>query len=293
MSNQFTISNNVELSREVESIVAMAVYAGDRQDWTARAVESMLAQDYHAYLFVIVVDGEVDAQILAYLENVAAGNPHVMLVRGARNVGLSQCMNYVIDYALDHHPEASYFFRMDADDISERSRLSSQVNFLNQNKEISVLGSSLVEINEKGKVVGQRHLPLAHEQIVKVFPRRCALNHPTVAVRMVVFAQGFRYLPTLMNTQDYFLWIELCSKGFQFANLPDTLLKFRRVNDFYKRRGLNKSVNEFKARFYAMRALGAMTPLNIIYAIAVIVLRVMPARLIKLAYKIDRYFLNK
>jgi hypothetical protein len=182
---------------------------------------------------------------------------------------------------------------MDADDISEPNRLSTQVQFMNQHEDVAVLGSSLVEINEKGRVVGQRLLPLEHEQIRRVFPRRCALNHPTVAVRMSVFAQGYRYRVDLMNTQDYFLWIELCSKGFKFANLPDTLLKFRRVNDFYKRRGLNKSLNEFKARFYAMKALGSMTPLNVIYAFAVILLRVMPAKLIKLAYKIDRYFLNR
>ena len=293
MSNSFKVSNPADLSRHVESVVAMAVYAGDRLDWTARAVDSILAQDYDDFLFVVVVDGDIDQQMLSYLEQTAENTQNVVLIRGEQNVGLSQCMNYVIGYTLDNFPGAQYFFRMDADDISEPERLSRQVAFLRQHEDVSVLGSSLVEINEKGKVVGQRLLPLDHDQIKKVFPRRCALNHPTVAVKMSVFEQGFRYRPDLMNTQDYFLWIELCSKGFKFANLPDTLLKFRRVNDFYKRRGLNKSLNEFKARFYAMKALKSRTPLNVVYAFAVIVLRLMPAKLIKLAYKIDRYFLNR
>ncbi len=274
-------------------MVAMAVYAEDRLDWVSRAVDSILEQVYRDFLFAIVVDGEIDVLMLEYLERVAAENKNVILFKGLHNVGLSQCMNYVVDFVLDQVPSAKYFFRMDADDISELDRLSKQIEFFNAHKEVSILGTSLVEINEKGRIVGQRQLPLDHKQIFKVLPRRCALNHPTVAIRMDVFAKGHRYRPELKNTQDYFLWIELCAVGFRFANLPDALLKFRRVNDFYKRRGFNKSLNEFKARFYAMRVLRCRTFFNVFYACAVILLRLMPAKLIKLAYKIDRYFLNK
>ncbi|RPJ68828.1 glycosyltransferase [Alteromonas sediminis] len=271
----------------------MAVYAGDRLDWVTSAVESILAQSYRDFLFVIVVDGVVDDAIHAFIEQTQNENANVVLFKGTQNVGLSQCMNYVIEHVLKQWPDIQFFFRMDADDISVANRLANQVAFFKQHNDVDVLGSSLVEINEHGKIVGQRLLPLHHEQILKVLPRRCALNHPTVGVRMSVFAQGHRYRSELMNTQDYFLWIELCAKGFKFANLADTLLEFRRVNDFYKRRGLNKSLNEFKARFFAMKALNSLTLLNVTYAFAVILLRVMPARLIKLAYKIDRFFLNR
>jgi hypothetical protein len=75
--------------------------------------------------------------------------------------------------------------------------------------------------------------------------------------------------------------------------LSDKLLKFRRVNDFYKRRGISKSLNEFRARFYAMKVLKKYSFGNIVYAFAVLGLRVMPGRVIKIAYKLDRYLLNK
>jgi len=292
LSDSYTISGATEVSCP-ESVVAMAVYAGDRLDWVSSAVESILAQSYSDFVFAIVIDGNIDAPIQSYLERTRDDNSNVVLFKGHDNVGLSQCMNTVIDHVLANWPKTSFFFRMDADDISVSRRLSSQVAFFNSHPDVSVVGSSLVEINENGRIVGQRLLPLHHEQILKVLPRRCALNHPTVGVRMSVFAKGHRYRIELKNTQDYFLWVELCANGFKFANLADTLLEFRRVNDFYKRRGLNKSLNEFKARFYAMKALNSLTPFNMVYAMAVIILRIMPAKLIKLAYKIDRFFLNR
>lgn len=271
----------------------MAVYAGDHTEWVAKSIQSILLQDYQDFVLIIVVDGSIDADLNALVEHTEATNENVLVLQKSDNTGLSQSMNLAIDESIARWPNAKFFFRMDADDISESNRLSKQVAFLEENPEVSVLGSSLVEIDENDRVVGQRLLPLKHEQIYRVLPRRCALNHPTVAIRMSVFKQGFRYRSDLMNTQDYFLWIELCSNGIVFANLPDELLRFRRVNNFYKRRGLSKSLNEFKARFYAMRQLKSHSFLNVVYAFSVILLRVMPPQVIKLAYKIDRYFLNR
>ncbi|MBT0585058.1 glycosyltransferase [Alteromonas sp. SM 2104] len=271
----------------------MAVYSGDRLAWMTHAVESILAQTYNDFLYAIVIDGDIAPEMRTYLERKEEQNRNLMLFKSTQNIGLSRCMNYVIDYVIAYSPTTRFFFRMDADDISDCDRLRQQVEFLNDNPDVSVLGSSLVEINEKGNIVGKRLLPLHHDQILEVLPRRCALNHPTVAVRFSVFSQGFRYRSELRNTQDYFLWIELCAKGFKFANLPNALLQFRRVNDFYKRRGLSKSVHEFKARFYAMSALDDLTLFNVLYAFSVILLRAMPAKVIKLAYKVDRYFLNR
>lgn len=162
-----------------------------------------------------------------------------------------------------------------------------------EHQHVAVLGSGLTEVNEDGNKVGARVMPASHKQIIKMLPRRCTLNHPTVAIRYQVFEKGFRYDAHLKNTQDYFLWIELAKEGFVFRNLKDKLLDFRRVNDFYKRRGLSKSINEFKARFFAMWALKKMSPLNMVYALAVLLLRMMPPQMVKLAYKLDRLLLEK
>jgi glycosyltransferase involved in cell wall biosynthesis len=269
----------------------MAVYKQDRIEWVTEAVNSILTQTFREFVLVVVIDGDINDDIKTFLIEAADQSNKMMLVEHRVNVGLSACMNFVIDWGIDHKPR--YFFRMDADDISSASRLEKQISYLDVNPHISILGTALTEINELGVAVGKRKLPLNHGDIVKFLPKRCSINHPTVAIRFNVFEQGHRYREALRNTQDYFFWTDLAVANFKFANLGEKLLQFRRVNDFYKRRGLNKSLNEFKARFYAMRQLKRYSIGNIFYAFAVLLLRLMPSKLVKLAYKLDRFLLDK
>lgn len=275
----------------VNAVVAMSVYAGDRCDWVEQAVNSVLSQSYTSFRYFIIIDGDISDEILTFLIDKEKEESRLTIIRNSRNLGLSTCMNKAVEAAKDYSPK--YFFRMDSDDISFPERFAHQIQFLEENPKISILGSSLIEINEDGMQVGKRKLPVLNADIIKVLPKRCAINHPTVVLRFSIFQHGFRYKESLQNTQDYFFWADLAVKGFKFANLPEPLLSFRRVNDFYKRRGLSKSLNEFKARFYTMRVLKRYSTGNVLYAFLVLFLRLMPSKIVKLAYKIDRYFLNK
>nr|WP_289028102.1 glycosyltransferase [uncultured Paraglaciecola sp.] len=269
----------------------MSVYIGDRLDWVKQAVDSVLAQSFTAFHYFIIIDGDISDSILTFLLDKEKSEFRISIIRNGRNLGLSASMNKAVEAAKNYAPK--YFFRMDSDDVSLPDRFLRQVQFLEENPRISILGTALIEINEVGKQVGKRKLPVLNSDILKVLPKRCAINHPTVVLRFSIFQHGLRYKESLQNTQDYFFWADLAVKGYKFANLPEPLLSFRRVNDFYKRRGLSKSLNEFKARFYTMRVLKRYSIGNVLYAFIVLFLRLMPSKIVKLAYQIDRYFLNK
>ncbi|WP_395344563.1 glycosyltransferase [Ningiella sp. W23] len=291
MPKSFYFTEAVSIDYNFESVVAMATFADDNPLWLADAIDSVLQQDYSDFVFVIVVDGPVDQDISAIVEYAAKRDPRIVLAKSDANVGLSRCMNFVMDWCLPYHPK--YFFRMDADDVSMPHRFATQVDYFKSHEDIDILGSALVEINELGEKVGFRTLPASHKKIKKMLTRRCSINHPTVAMRYSVIEKGYRFQEQLRNTQDYFFWIELIADGIKFHNLQEPLLKFRRVNDFYKRRGLGKSVNEFKARIFAMKSLKRMRIRYVVYACGVLCVRCMPAPLVKLAYKFDRYVLNR
>lgn len=291
MINQFSILHNKNKKQHVESIVAMAVYQADNAKWLREAIDSITKQTYTNFLFVIVIDGPVSQAISGVLNDAVKRDDRIILAQNSHNIGLASCMNAVIDFSMQFKP--TFFVRMDADDISEEHRLLRQITYLKRHSNISVLGSALTEINESGFKVGARVMPASHKQIVRILPRRCSLNHPTVVIRYNVFNDGHRYNGDLLNTQDYFFWITLASKGYIFRNLKDRLLKFRRVNNFYKRRGLSKSLNEFKARVYAITKLKQFSPYNFFYACGVLSLRLMPGKIVKLAYKLDRHLLER
>lgn len=283
----------LKVDPKTDTVVSMAVYKGDILAWVEQSIDSILNQSYQNHIVLLVIDGDISDELLTFLIEKAKAENKLMLIKGSVNKGLSACMNYCAQWVIEHAPSIKYFFRMDADDISELERLQEQVHFLQTHPRVSILGSCLYEVNEEGIRVGQRNLPQKHAEIMRFLPKRCSINHPTVAIRMEVFKQGHRYREGLMNSQDYFFWAELAAAGFIFANLSNKLLKFRRVNDFYKRRGLARSLNEFKARFYTMKVLNRYSLGNILYAHMVLMFRLMPAPIVKLAYKIDRYYLNK
>lgn len=291
--NQIHFSFVAQLSPalKAESVVAMAVYHGDRADWVSHAIDSILDQSYSDFIFFIAIDGDICHDLMSTLNFYAQADERIILTKSSVNLGLSTCINYIVDIASQISPQ--FFFRMDADDVSCPNRLQKQVDYLRKNPMVSVLGSSLTEIDENDVVVGHRKLPETHQEIVEMLPKRCPINHPTVVFRFDVFRRGFRYQDSLRNTQDYFMWIDLVKSDLQFANLPEELLQFRRVNDFYKRRGFSKSINEFRARFYAMKTLRQRNIPNLGYAGAVFFLRLLPSRLVKLAYRLDRYLLAK
>ncbi|MBW8190737.1 glycosyltransferase [Neiella marina] len=268
----------------------MAVYAGDRTDWVELAVQSVLNQTYRDFLLCVVIDGPINDEMRVLLTALDKQQKRLVLIETQTNLGLAACMNGVIDYASTYSPR--YFFRMDSDDICFRGRLARQVKFLRNNPNVDIVGSSLVEIDENGKGVGRRKMPQQHHEIMRFMTKRCSLNHPTIAMRYRTFEQGFRYNPDLSNTQDYFLWVDLAANGFVFANIDKPLLKFRRTKGFFKRRGLAKSLNEFRARLYAMKTLKRVSPGNLFYACSVLFVRMLPPKLLKIAYKIDRLILH-
>ena len=291
MDTHFSILHNNYNKESVETLVAMAVYHEDRVEWVEQAINSISIQTYRDFVFIIVIDGEISVKLMNKLKDKAFLDSRIVLAQNAINSGLATSMNNAAEWGAAFSP--SFFVRMDADDVSIPTRLERQISYLRKHASIAVLGSALTEINEHGHKVGARVMPSSHKQIMSILPRRCSLNHPTVVIRYSVFEQGYRYNPDLKNTQDYFLWITLASEGFIFRNLKDKLLEFRRVNNFYKRRGLSKSINEFKARLHAMLKLRKLTPYNIAYACGVLMLRLMPSKVVKLAYKLDRHLLDR
>lgn len=290
-SRDFVIYSSYHLREtKVESVVGMAVYVGDRSDWVSLAIESVLDQSYKDFVLCVVIDGEIDDCLRRLLTGLDRSEERLVLVETQENRGLASCMNAVINFCADFSPK--YFFRMDADDICFKGRLSRQVAFFEKHGDVDVLGSAITEIDEDGLNVGRRSVPRKHHEIMRVMPKRCLLNHPTVGLRYSIFEQGFRYREELKNTQDYFLWVDLASSGFTFANINKPLLKFRRTNGFFKRRGLSKSLNEFRARWYAMKRLDRLSAGNIYYACSVLLIRLLPSRLLKLIYKLDRVLLH-
>jgi len=138
-------------------------------------------------------------------------------------LGLAASLNLGIQMA-----RGLFVARFDSDDICRSDRLALQVEFLNENPEIAVVGSAIEIIDEHGGVIGRRSYPLKHANIQKKFIFSSAMAHPTVLFRKKVLGEcGGAYDTSFAYSEDLELWLRLLNCGAKFANLPGALVQYR------------------------------------------------------------------
>src|SRR5678816_4165512 len=108
--------------------IVMPVY--NAAAYLAEAVDSILAQTFRDFQFVIVNDGSTDRST-AILERYAHRDQRIKLI-SRPNTGIVGALN-------DGLAEATgdYIARMDADDVSTPNRLAVQVDYLDKHLDVA------------------------------------------------------------------------------------------------------------------------------------------------------------
>ena len=201
----------------------MTVYNGEK--FLGEAIESILNQTLTDFEFLIIDDGSTDDSVEIIR---SYDDSRIYLIKNTKNLGQAKAMNRGLLLA-----KGNYVARLDQDDKMKKNRLFKQVEFLEKNPTISIVGSSWENIDENGLTLTYSESPLEpFECSFELFV--CGENsvaHPTVTFRREIteFVGGFRaeYSPA----EDLDLWLRLGAMGYKFANLPDILTCYRRTSE--------------------------------------------------------------
>ena len=93
-----------------------------------------------------------------------------------------------------------------------KNRLLNQLNFLENNLNISVVGSNLKIINNKNVIVGTRKYPKNGKQLLFNFSLRCGLAHPSVMYRLKDVISVGMYNVKLGRAEDLDLWLRMIKR---------------------------------------------------------------------------------
>jgi glycosyltransferase involved in cell wall biosynthesis len=198
----------------------MAVYDGG--PYLGEAVESILAQTFTDFELLVVNDGSTDdsAAILARY----ADDPRLRILTNVQNAGLTRSLNKALAAAT-----GELIARQDADDRSLPHRFRRQVEFMDANPAIALLGSDVRMIDHNGRPRRRRagyraRTPLgARWQLLFGNP----FIHSAVMFRRdVVVDRLGGYDETHPLSQDFELWSRLMA-DFNACNLGDVLLDHR------------------------------------------------------------------
>ena len=206
--------------------IVMSVYNGEK--FVKDAIDSILAQSYENFEFIIIDDGSTDNTKII-IESF--DDTRIKFVSRV-NRGLTKSLNEAIQMA-----GGKYIARMDADDISMPNRLNEQVKFMEQNGGIAMCGSWAQFIDEKGEKGEIYKTPVNDNQIRKKFIFHNPFIHPSVMIRRDILEEIGLYNECIKYAQDYDLWSRTISK-YTTANIPKILLQYRKTKT-----GITKSSN--------------------------------------------------
>jgi hypothetical protein len=117
---------------------------------------------------------------------------------------------------------------MDSDDISRPNRLSTQVDYLEQNPDVVAVGCQARFMDENGGLLGPWKFE-TNDFLVRydLLTNKTPIVHPGVMMRRDKVVSIGGYDESLMTAQDRDLWWKLAAIG-RLANCPETLLDYRR-----------------------------------------------------------------
>jgi glycosyltransferase involved in cell wall biosynthesis len=198
--------------------VLLAVYNG--QQYLRESLDSVLAQTFTDFEFLIIDDGSTD-QTLPILRECEKRDARVRLV-SRPNKGLTNTLNEGLSLA-----RGEFLARMDADDVCLPTRFEKQIAYLRQHPECVLLGSRVLLMDPEGMPIREMCMEQTHEEIDAAhLGRGWPVVHPATMMRMSALNQIGGYRDEFNTLEDLDLFLRLAEVG-KLANLPEILLRYR------------------------------------------------------------------
>jgi len=262
--------------------VLMSVYWSEKGKNLDRAIQSVWTdQTIKPFEIVLIEDGVLTDDlysVIALWKNKLEDK--LVILKNDVNLGLTKSLNRGINEV-----RGDYIARMDSDDISTSDRFERQIEFLEKNPDIDILGGALKEFDETSDCLRIRHYPLTHNEVVKYISKASPLAHPTVMMRRKMFDAGLRYNEKYKTSQDIALWFDAILAGYKIGNVQDVTINFRSEGDVFRRRSRSKAWNEFKIYVNGIYRMNGLLTFKYIFPILRLFFRLTPPKIVELIYK--------
>lgn len=196
--------------------VLMPVYNAEK--FLAQAIESILSQTFRDFEFLIIDDGSSD-QSLDIIKGFGVQDKRIRVV-ARKNKGLVATLNEGLSIA-----QGKYVARQDADDISEKKRLEKQIEYLENDSSVGLVGTNYHVIDDGGRVTATTDVFTSPDdlKLVEVFFNH--FGHGTIMARADLMTKH-GYDITYKHAEDYDLWVRLSHEA-RIANLSEPLYQWR------------------------------------------------------------------
>ena len=145
-------------------------------------IDSVLNQSIKNFEYIIVDDNPNSLKLYNFLKREENKDTRIKILRNDTNLGLVKSLNRGLNYST-----GDYIARVDADDISKKSRLENQLEFLKKNN-LDFVCSNAKIIDENGRTIHTRALG----------------NRKIVSQKIIKFWEMFVYMKLNMLEKEFF-----------------------------------------------------------------------------------------
>lgn len=197
--------------------ISVIMPAYNAEKYIAEAIDSILAQTFGDFEFIILNDDSGDRTeeiILSY------DDPRIVYLKNEKNLGVAATLNKGLAIA-----KGEYIARMDADDISHPQRFAKQLARMQADENVAVCGSGVMlfgaDIEPSTRVFAQDPKIMKVEMFFS-----CGLAHPSVMLRTDMIRELGGYDPNFNGMEDYELWVRVLER-YGITTQPEILLRYR------------------------------------------------------------------
>jgi glycosyltransferase involved in cell wall biosynthesis len=190
--------------------VVTTVYNGE--PYFDRAIPGILAQTFEDFEYIIVDDGSSD-RTLERLHDLAGRDSRVRVLAPGR-LGAAAAYNFGVAQA-----RGEYVARQDFDDRSYPERLRLQVELLDAEPKVGIVGGYYLLVDERR---GERYVrmpPTEHGAIAAAMAKYIPIAHTVATFRRQAWVEAGGY-PLVNNLIDLRFYVRVGKLGWRFANVP-------------------------------------------------------------------------
>ncbi|MBA7643492.1 Undecaprenyl-phosphate 4-deoxy-4-formamido-L-arabinose transferase [subsurface metagenome] len=191
------------------------------ENFIEEAIESILHQSYEEFEYVLVNDGSTD-NTLSILKRYVSKDKQIVLIE-KKNTGLTDSLNVGFGQA-----KGEWIARLDADDVAMPERLSNQLNFVQDNDGVVLLGGGCIEVDKNGTATKKHVYPQEQKALMNRLENgKAFFPHSSAFFNKARVMELGGYNPKFTRSQDRDLWLRIGETA-RIACLQIPVVKLRK-----------------------------------------------------------------